>query len=345
MSELTIYPLHRFNLFETRDLDEARESVARVFCPHRLDLAGRQAFNAVHNRAVVGGLSINYMQYGSDVEIVPGALERFYLLQIPLSGSAVVRCGQQAAEASTRTATLLSPTQDVAMKWSWDCQKLLVQIEKVKLERELEAMLGRTINRPVDFDLAFSHETLSQAGILRLIRVLCEDLDDGAGVLTSGLAGARLSEALIAALLKSQRHTYSAELERDVPTIAPRHVKKAEVFIRGNMSDAIGLAEIADAAGVSVRALQEGFRRFRNTTPLEMLRMIRMEAARAELLAADPQDTVTTIALRWGFTHLSRFSGSYRLRYNETPSETLRNSGSSHVSLNLSQSVRASATA
>ncbi|MDT9702645.1 hypothetical protein, partial [Streptomyces sp. P17] len=31
-------PLERLLMFETRDRDEARDSVARVFCPHRLDL-------------------------------------------------------------------------------------------------------------------------------------------------------------------------------------------------------------------------------------------------------------------------------------------------------------------
>ena len=35
------------------------------------------------------------------------------------------------------------------------------------------------------------------------------------------------------------------------------------------------------------------------------------------------RETVTAIALRWGFTHLARFSGQYRARFGELPSQTL----------------------
>jgi AraC-like DNA-binding protein len=57
---------------------------------------------------------------------------------------------------------------------------------------------------------------------------------------------------------------------------------------------------------------------------MEFLRRIRFERARDELLAADGGATVLAVALRWGFSHPSRFAVEYRTRYGESPSETLR---------------------
>jgi AraC-like DNA-binding protein len=50
---------------------------------------------------------------------------------------------------------------------------------------------------------------------------------------------------------------------------------------------------------------------------------VRLERVREELLCAEPGETVTAIAMRWGFTHLARFSGIYRARFGELPSQTL----------------------
>ncbi len=43
----------------------------------------------------------------------------------------------------------------------------------------------------------------------------------------------------------------------------------------------------------------------------------------ARARSPEPWENVTHIALRWGFTHLARFSGVYRARFGELPSQTL----------------------
>src|SRR5690606_28944112 len=90
---MTTRPLAGFSLFESSDLDEARERVARVFCPHRLDMIGRGTFDACHNHVAGERLSLNYIQYGAKTLIAPGELKDFYLLQIPISGGAAISNG------------------------------------------------------------------------------------------------------------------------------------------------------------------------------------------------------------------------------------------------------------
>ena len=89
MDDLKPIPLARHKLFEISDLDEARDHVARVFCPHKLVPSGRRAAPAIHNSVDLGGLSLNYMTYGSDVRIDPGELERVLPAPDPAGGHRV----------------------------------------------------------------------------------------------------------------------------------------------------------------------------------------------------------------------------------------------------------------
>jgi transcriptional regulator GlxA family with amidase domain len=50
----------------------------------------------------------------------------------------------------------------------------------------------------------------------------------------------------------------------------------------------------------------------------------RLQLVRDELLRSDAEVNVTTMALRYGFSHLGRFSAYYRATFGEMPSETLR---------------------
>ncbi len=106
-------------------------------------------------------------------------------------------------------------------------------------------------------------------------------------------------------------------------------VQSATAFMDAHAAEPIGLAEVAEAAQLSPRALQAAFRRHLGTTPLGYLRTTRMARAHADLQSARPGDgeTVSTVANRWGFSQLSRFAHDYKERYGESPRETLSRSG------------------
>src|SRR5215475_7338354 len=81
-----------FSRVATGSVDDAAEQIGRIFCPHDLKplRATGPGFYARHNCAAFDGFSINYVAYGGSVSIDPGCLERFFLLQLPLCGSARV---------------------------------------------------------------------------------------------------------------------------------------------------------------------------------------------------------------------------------------------------------------
>jgi AraC-like DNA-binding protein len=104
----------------------------------------------------------------------------------------------------------------------------------------------------------------------------------------------------------------------------PRVVRVAVAFIEAHPDQDLTVAEVADAASVTPRALQLAFRRHLQTTPTAYLRRVRLDRAHQELRAADPERvTVTAVAGRWGFGDPSRFARRYREAYGELPNTTL----------------------
>lgn len=107
-------------------------------------------------------------------------------------------------------------------------------------------------------------------------------------------------------------------------SIAPAFVKRIERYIEDNADQPITIVDLAEHAGVSSRSIFNGFRRFRNTSPMLYLKEVRMRRVNEELKRLSPSDTtVTAVAYHWGFTHLGHFTTDYKRRFGESPSQTL----------------------
>lgn len=104
----------------------------------------------------------------------------------------------------------------------------------------------------------------------------------------------------------------------------PAHLVRALAWLRNHLDAPVDLETLAAVSGVRPRTLEAHFKRFLGTTPLGWVRSARLARARQEFLNADPQATVTDIALANGFSQFGRFAGDYRRQFGELPTETLR---------------------
>ncbi|MCS5720492.1 AraC family transcriptional regulator [Herbiconiux sp. CPCC 203407] len=317
-------PLKHHNVFQTPDLAEARNEVARVFCDHRLTMTDpRGRLDTVLNGALVGEVGLNYLRYGDEVRISPGRLDDFYLVQIPLAGRAAVKVGDHTVMSDRRRASLISPTEAVDMLWSDGCEQLIVYLDRHAVER----MAGAGDEPgPVVFAPGVDLDAPAVRSWLRIVHLMRDEIEAGDTVLTSPLAHAHFEHLLIGGLLAAQPN--SALVEERSPSWRPgapsRAVRRATELIEAEPERAWRVAELASASGTTVRQLQESFQRERGASPMELLRRTRLERARAELLEADAtRSTVSEIATKWGFFHLGRFSVQYRETFQESPSQTL----------------------
>lgn len=167
-------------------------------------------------------------------------------------------------------------------------------------------------------------DLVSPAGqlIANLARTIIDGMRNDGPLLHSQIARSHLTQALADLVVRTVPHRLSHLLDKRPFLIAPVHVRRAIDFMRANIDQPITMAAVANAAGVSLRALETGFRAFREASPSAYLRNIRLRAAREDLLDPTNRQTVREICLKWGFFHTGRFSSVYRTHYGETPSDT-----------------------
>ena len=103
-----------------------------------------------------------------------------------------------------------------------------------------------------------------------------------------------------------------------------RVAKLAQEFIEEHYRERVCLEDLCRVTGVGIRTLQRCFREYFNFTISDYLSTVRLDSARRELAAShSSQDTVSSIALKHGFTHLGRFSVKIHERFGESPSAIL----------------------
>ena len=313
----------------TASIDEAAEQIGRIFCPHDLEplRSASPGFFARHNCASFDGFSINYVAYGGSVVIDPGCLERFFLVQIPQLGSARVRtASRDIGCAPGVAASLLSPTVPTQMLWENDCAQLILLVERKLVEQRAAALAGQAV-RAVEFDPLIDLQLPAGRSLLARMEGLA-DLAEGldAGRSLSAVAAADCREALLDALLLRHRHGLSEAIRifSGGAETLPRALRRARDCLYANAAEPLDLAQLANAAGIGIRALQLGFQRHFGTSISEMLLDIRLSHMNAQLKRAGPDARVIDIAFDLGFTHLGRMAGAYRAKFGVTPSATLR---------------------
>lgn len=320
-------PLAAYPFFSSTDSEEVRTKVARVFCPHDLiQVSGQQRFASRHNLVRLGETALNYLTYGTAVDILPDCLQTFFLVQIPLSGHAEIECGRQRIQSSAALASVLSPDQPTRMRWSDDNRQVLLWIPRKALESRLAEQLGHALDAPLEFRLGLSTQDGLTRAWCRMLLDLVNNIDhSGADWLRFRPATAALEDCLLRGLLNLHQHNFSEALAEPAPAGGPRHLQRAIDYIHEHADETITVGDLARAACVSTRALEDAFRKHRDTTPQVYLREVRLDRVRKALLhAAGSQTSVTEIAYRNGFLHPGRFSAYYRERFGETPSQTLR---------------------
>jgi AraC family ethanolamine operon transcriptional activator len=91
--------------------------------------------------------------------------------------------------------------------------------------------------------------------------------------------------------------------------------------LSGNIGRPIYSEELAQQLGISVRSMHDAVQRYQGMSLHRYLRLRRLWLVRQRLVAG--ADSVKTCALAFGLWHLGDFARSYRLRFGESPSDTL----------------------
>lgn len=322
--EPSALPLEKDCLFQSSDLDETRAIVARKFCDHRLDQVSRSGnLNAVHNRAEGQSTSLNFIRYGADVEIEPGELNSFYLVQVPLTGQARIDNSAGGVETGPGLGSVLNPHHHTSMRWREGCSQLLLQIDTQQLNRVAERLVGRTLRAPVTFETAVNQRLPDVDQWVRKLQT-CFTLAGKKAIYSKGNlhTQALVEEQLIEGFLLCQPSDIYGLLAEGGEKVKNQHVRRAMRYMREHFSEPITIGDISESLQVSSRSLQLGFKLEIGLTPLQYLREIRLREARNMLITAPEPDTIGDICERAGFGHFGRFSVEYKRRFGVSPNKT-----------------------
>lgn len=277
------------------------------------------------NVVKVGRVTAGFLRFGSAIRIRTVEATDYHV-DIPVTGKAVMRGGSRGPVYGTpQTARVFMPGYPADLDCDEDFSQLAIMIPRAELHLELESLLGHSVSRPLEFSAEFGLTEGPGRTVLETLRLIDQVSNDSSGLLRHPLAAQRLEQMLIASLLLGQPHNYFDALTAPVTPAGPRPVARAAELLRAHPELAWTVADLANRVAVSVRSLQEGFRRSLGSTPMGYLRDVRLEQIHDELVRAEPGSvSVTEVAARWGITHFGRFAANYRRRFAEKPSETVR---------------------
>jgi AraC-like DNA-binding protein len=315
----------RGRLFDTADVDEAREVCGRVFNPHQLRVIGPgQRLRSRMDHLPLGGVSLNRLTWGARVAVDPGRLDSYYLLSVPVAGSARFHLGVQTVDVSPRCACIVNAAQPFRFETTADFDQIVIRFEREAVDSTWQALAGTPASAAIDFVPALPMQGPAWRALEPALHALaaCARGD----YLRQGLkhAQARIADMLLTTLMLHQLPALATAGAVSHARSGVAHVRRAQSHMIEHLEDALTPASVARACGVAVRTLQAAFQSECAMGPMQWLRERRLDAVREALgQAADGRRRVTETALRLGFTHLGEFSSAYRQRFGETPRDTL----------------------
>jgi AraC-like DNA-binding protein len=315
-------------VFRTDDRDEASDLVSKVLGPTSLHVRGNDpaAFHASLHAIRLRDVSLAHLDFHVGIAIDVPSTGDHYTVHMPTTGQAVCKYNGTLIQVATYQGIIANPGTNLHLELGDDTPQIIVRIERDALERQLSRMLGRSIGAPVCFDPLFDLTTDEAVRWHGAIQLLSSEVMTNRSLIQQGLGGGPIEDLIISSLLLVQQSNVRDDLARAARRLGRRSVRLSIDFIERNLSQPISLHDIAGNSHMSPRSIQQGFREELGTTPMAYVRERRLERVRAELADAVPSDgvTVTDIAERWGFSHLGNFAVTYRKRFGESPSQTLR---------------------
>lgn len=313
--------LRHNRLFESSDLEDTRARISQVMQPHMLHpLARRATGRKSHMDFVrVGGIGLGAIDFGEAMRVDVDHVENYHLVMFCLRGQAQAVADGKAVQASASKGMICAPGSSFVADLSADCEQFVVRLD----HRMVEAHAGCDVHFHHSLDLR-QPELQAWLDQLRMLATSGPLLQAAQG---SPLIAVEIERLLVRLLQHGQTWTDKAPpktLAANGNGPSPACVRRAEAFMQAHADQPLRLADIATAANVPSRTLLSAFQRFRDCSPMQYLRKVRLQLAHERLQHPGCGTSVASVAMDCGFLHLGRFAQAYREQFGESPSATLQ---------------------
>ncbi len=325
--EAVAAPLGDFRITRSRNPADLLNAATRLFggsitTSPLHDLHGLRGGDHELRGAAASDFAIGYFASPLGVRVASAAAGRgSYFVNIGVAGEIAASRGALRTTLDKTTAGVVNPGDTQELRPGRGRTRFLgLKIDAALVDQEFAALTGHLPVSTVRFDFPLDLAGPKGRAVRLLVHSLVEQLDSGDPLFQRAELQRSQLRCIVTALLLAQPHTHTGEL-RDGPRPGhPRSLRAALAFIETNLAERITLSDIAAAASCSPRTVSSAFRTRLGLSPMSYVRNLRLNRIREDILAST--DHVSTIAYRWGVSHLGRFAGEYRDRFDELPSAT-----------------------
>ncbi|OEU99298.1 hypothetical protein AN217_17445 [Streptomyces qinglanensis] len=315
-------------LVRSDDLDETREMISTAYSPYDLRVLNKpQDFSAWYAEGGFPGVTLSALSYGTETLVAPEPLTTYLLIcQVHAGRVRVESPGREEQFVDTGETYILDPHRRFKVFWGAGARMTTLRLSREAVDRAAGEALGHEEPVRARFALGGAVSAAAAESWSGVSAAVHREVMTGGVARSNPLVAEQLARTAAATLMATHRLLPASEPVRHVGNVAHPAVRRAIQLMEERSDQPLSLSDLAVAARLSPRALQEAFQRYVGRTPLAHLREIRLERAHQDLLAADSDGPVTVaeIAFRWGFSNLGRFADWYRRRYGRAPSLTLR---------------------
>lgn len=306
---------------ETRDLDEAREAMDRMWERHRSVLKRGRRYRLRWHQAELRKTALSYGQTSSALHIECGPISDSVHISMHEAGRLKHWVDGHLAVAAPTRGVVHRPGQDLTLETE-PFSLLLLTFDGPYVRQCLQPRFEQGSSM-AEWPTEFSLTTPSGRTLRALTRWMAGELDQPRSeILMSDCAAQSLERTLLTLFLECLAEQSPAD-EPHAYHLSEARVRRTEEWIDAHFTDPVGVEDLARVAGVSVRSVQTAFRRLRGRTPMQVVLRRRLEASQDMLSRTAPGTTVTQIAAECGFFNFGRFSRQYQDMFGETPSQTL----------------------
>jgi AraC-like DNA-binding protein len=271
------------------------------------------------------GVYLGFLEYGCAIELGGLPARDDYRILLPIRRSIEAVVGDDTVSCREASGAIITtPSRTKLVRLERGTALLNLFLKGPELTRQLGALLGDTIRKPIEFAPTIDVARSYGRSLWNYASTAISDVERLGSLLQNRLAASLFEQFIILGLLQSHPHNYSVALRRGGRSVAPRSVRRAVDYMQANLDAPITISDLAAVSGAAGQTLWRHFREFSGTTPMRYLRDARLDRVREALREAEPEESVARIAMKWGFGHMGRFAGQYRKRFGENPSETLK---------------------
>jgi len=220
----------------------------------------------------------------------------------------------------------LSPQKKIRMQFSAQLNQIIVRIDQHAIDRVCATHLDCLPKGKIDFKLGLDLTGPAGCAWSSTISHIVNGSRMFSPLLHNPVYAAQIERMLIDTLLFAHTHNLSHRFAISSlrPTVAPAYVRRATEYLHAHIAETVTIEQLAQAVGVSPRALFYSFKQTYDQTPMAYLRELRLSAVHRELQSSDSAAiNLTDLAIRWGFMHYGHFSNYYRQRFGQRPQDTL----------------------